>query len=220
MPTYVVTYDQATGELSPKVLLGHGPPANDVHNVPAITMDSTGTLHVIIGSHGEAFQYTQSLRPNDSQSGWTPAAPVLSAGYVDEKTPAPGSGRQTYASLVCDPSDTLHIAYRQWRRNVDEYHPGQIYAALSVQSKPRDKKWGPAQPRVIPPVSGYSVYYHKLTIDRSGGLYLSYNYWTEENSYREYFPEAHHHRALQTSADGGKTWKLATTADFAGRVKQ
>jgi hypothetical protein len=135
---------------------------------------------------------------------------------VDDKSKAGGEGRQTYISLVCDPQDALHIAFRQWRRKVDDYHSGQNYAALSVQSKPKDQPWGPARPLVIPPVTGYSIYYHKLTIDRRGRLYLSYSYWTNDESYQNDFPDRYHHRAVLVSKDAGKSWKLAETRDFGG----
>jgi len=217
VPTYVATYDQATGKVSEKVLLGYAPPVNDVHNVPAIAQDSQGFIHVILGSHGEPFQYVRSLKPNDA-SAFTEAETVLSAGYVDDKTDADGSGRQTYCSLVCGPDDSLYIAYRQWRRNVDKFHPDQIYAALSVQRKPKDRPWGPAQPIVVPPVPGYSIYYHKLTIDRRGGLYLSYNHWTN-HTYQQDWPDLYHNRAMTTSTDEGRTWKLVTTADFLRGMK-
>ena len=66
---------------------------------------------------------------------------------------------------------------------------------------------------MVPPVPGYSIYYHKLTIDRRGRLFLAYSYWTE-NQYQEDYPDRYHHLALVMSADGAKTWKLATTSDF------
>ncbi|MGD8240286.1 MAG: sialidase family protein, partial [Armatimonadota bacterium] len=147
-------------------------------------------------------------------SGWTEPVEVLSAGYVDDTTDEDGRGRQTYISLVCDGQDTLHIAFRQWRRGVDEHHPGKNYAALSVQSKPKDGPWGPARPLVIPPVAGYSIFYHKLTVDRRGRLFLSYNHWTSDETYQNDFPDRYHHRAVLVSKDGGKSWKLAETGDF------
>jgi hypothetical protein len=214
VPTYIATYDHKTGKVGEKVLLGYAPPVNDVHNVPAVCQDSEGYIHVVLGAHGQAFQYTRSLKPNDAYSGWTKIAPVLSTGYIDDKTGPAGRGMQTYISLVCGPDDTLYIAYRQWRRNVDAVHPNQMFAALSMQSKPKDGEWGPAQPIVLPPVAGYSIYYHKLTIDRHGWLYLSYSYWTSDTTYQDDYPDRYHNRAIVVSKDGGRTWKLATTQDF------
>jgi hypothetical protein len=160
------------------------------------------------------FKYLRSLKPNDAYSGFTEPVPVLDAGYVDEKTVPKGQGRQTYISLVCGPDDTLHIAYRQWRRNVDQFHPSQTYAALSYQSKPKEGPWGPARPLVIPALPGYSIYYHKLTIDRRGRLYLSYSYWSDDKTYQDDFPGRYVNPAVLTSGDGGTTWKLADTNDF------
>lgn len=217
VPEYVATYNHATGTVGEKVLLGYGPPVNDVHNVPAITMDSEGYLHVLIGAHGQAFQYTRSLRPNDAYSGWTEAEPILTRGYRDDDGE---SGRQTYISLVCDQNDTLHTAFRQWRRGVDEYHGGSNYAALSVQHKPKDGPWSDAEPLVIPVCAGYSIWYHKLTIDRLGALYLSYSYWTNDETYQSMFPDRYHHCAVITSRDGGATWKLAETADFIAQAER
>ncbi len=218
VPTYIATYDHATGELGDKVLLMHGAPVNDVHNVPAIVQDSEGTIHVVSGSHGQPFRYRRSLKPNDAYGGWTEAVDVLSADYISDKTDADGDGRQTYISLVCGADDTLHIAYRQWRLNADDYMPDNMYAALSHQSKPKDGDWSPAHPLVVPPVAGYSIYYHKLTVDRRGRLYLSYNHWTNDTSYQSDFPDRYHHQAVITSKDGGATWKLAETSDFAAGI--
>ncbi len=214
VPTYIATYDHATGKLGETVFMEYAPPVNDVHNVPAVCLDSEGYIHVLTGAHGLPFRYLRSLKPNDAYSGFTEPVDVLDAGYVDENTDEDGSGRQTYISLLCDPQDTLHIAYRQWRRNADEHHPGRIYAALSVQSKRKGEAWGPARPLVIPPVPGYSIYYHKLTIDRRGWLYLSYNHWTSDTSYQKDYPERYHNRAVLVSQDYGATWKLAETGDF------
>ena len=219
VPTYVATYDHATHKLGEKVLLGSGPPVNDVHNVPAICLDSRGTLHVLIGSHGQEFGYRASLQPNDAYGGWTERVPVLTAGRIMPGTDADGAGCQTYISLVCGPDDTLYTAYRQWRQSVDPYFGGANYAALSTQRKPPGQPWGPAQPMIAAVRAGYSIYYHKLTIDRRGGLWLSYCYYTADTTYQDDFPEQHSHRAVMCSRDGGRTWKLATTADFSGGVE-
>ncbi|MFW6437558.1 MAG: BNR-4 repeat-containing protein, partial [Armatimonadota bacterium] len=218
VPTYIATYDHETGELGEPVFMAYAPPINDVHNVPAVTMDSEGYIHVVTGAHGDNFKYRQSREPNDVYSGWTEAVNVLDAGRVEEGTDEDGRGAQTYCSLVCDQDDNLHIAFRQWRAGVDPYHGGNLYAALSVQTKPKDGEWGPARPLVVPVVDGYSIYYHKLTCDRAGNLYLSYSYWTSHHTYQPDFPEHFHNRAVIVSKDQGQTWKLAQTEDFAEEI--
>jgi len=220
VPTYVATVDHATRTVGEKVLLGYGPPVNDVHNVPAITMDTAGYLHVLIGSHGQAFQYVRSLKPNDAYGGWTDPIPALTSGYISEHTDADGDGRQTYISLVCGPDDALHSAFRQWRQGPDEHLPNKIFAALSVQRRPANGDWSVGLPIVVPPVAGYSIYYHKLTIDRAGNLYLSYSYWTSDNTYQDDFPGRYEHNAVVTSKDSGLTWKLVETSDFEQAVTQ
>jgi hypothetical protein len=219
VPTYIATVDHATRAVSPHVFLGYAPPINDVHNVPAVCLDSQGTVHIVTGAHGANFTYRHSLRPNDTQSGFSEATHTLDAGYVDEKSDANGRGRQTYCSLVCDDQDTLHIAFRQWRKGVDDIHRGSHYAALSIQSKPKGKPWGPARPVVAAPLSGYSIYYHKLTVAPDGGLWLSYSYLSGTKSYQDQFPEMYNNRAVLFSDDHGITWRLARSSDFPDGTK-
>ena len=199
VPTYVVTYDRQSRSLGEPVLVGYGAPPNDVHNSPSITIDSQGYLHVLAGTHGQPFQYARSLAPNDAHSGWTEAVPV-------------GEGlRQTYIGLVCGPDDTLYLAFRLWWRATDPF-PLSHYATLAFQRKPLGQPWQPPQVLIVPPFSEYSIFYHRLTIDRSGHLFLSYDYWSTHWFYRT--DHRGSRRSLLTSPDGGETWKLAETCDF------
>ena len=219
VPTYCATYDHATGKLGEKTFMAYAPPANDVHNVPAICLDSEGYLHVLTGAHGAPFHYLRSLKPNDAHGGWTEPIDVLTAGSISDNTDADGIARQTYISLLCDPQDTLHIAYRQWRSRVDDYHGENLYGALSYQTRPKDGPWSEARSVVVPPVSGYSIYYHKLTIDHRGNLWLAYQYYSGDETYRRTFLAHNPHHTLLTSTDLGQTWKLAETADFLTAMK-
>jgi len=199
VPTYVATYDRQTKSLGEPALVGYGAPPNDVHNSPSITIDSQGYLHVLAGTHGQPFQYAKSLAPNDAHSGWTEAVPV-------------GEGlRQTYIGLVCGPDDTLYLAFRLWWYSTDPF-PASHHATLAFQRKPPGQPWQPPQVLIVPPFSEYSIFYHRLTIDRSGRLFLSYDYWSTHWFYRT--DHRGSRRSLLTSPDGGVTWKLAQTADF------
>jgi hypothetical protein len=94
-----------------------------------------------------------------------------------------------------------------------------MYGTLSLQSKPKGRPWGPAQSLIVGPVPGYSIFLHKLTIDRRGNLYLAYRYSTSNAEYRDVFLAENPQDAVLTSGDGGNTWKLAQTSDFLGRMR-
>jgi len=199
VPAYVVTYDRETGKLGDPVLIGYGAPPNDVHNSPCITMDSQGYLHAVGGTHGQPFQYARSLVPNDAHGGWT-------------ETVAVGEGlRQTYIGLVCGPEDTLHMAFRLWREDPTYFAVGR-YASLSCQKKRPAEGWEAPRILLVAAFSEYSIYYHRLTIDRTGRLFLSHDYWSTYWFYR--MDHLGRRRTLLMSGDGGETWKLAETEDF------
>ena len=198
VPTYVATYDRRTRQLSKPVLVGYGPPPNDVHNSPSITIDSRGYLHVLCGTHGRPFPYARSLRPNDSAA-WTEAK-VLGEGL-----------EQTYIGMVCGPDDSLYIAYRLWQRGKPP-HPLATHATLAFQRKAADSPWQEPQILVVPPFSEYSVYRHRLTIDRRGRLFLLYDYWSTHWFYRNDHRAGR--RALLCSPDAGSSWRLAAPEDL------
>jgi hypothetical protein len=198
VPTFVATYDRRTGQTSAPVLVGYGPPANDVHNTPSITVDGEGYLHVLVGTHGRPFQYTRSLQPNSADGGWTPAAAA-----------AEGQN-QTYIGFVCGPDNTLHVVFRLWRWG--EPYPDSSHATLAYQRKRPGQPWEAPRVLVVAPFSEYSVFYHRLTLDHAGRLFLSYDYWSTYWFYRNDHPG--NRRAVLMSPDGGDTWQLAADKDL------
>ncbi|MFQ6098868.1 MAG: BNR-4 repeat-containing protein, partial [Armatimonadota bacterium] len=201
VPTYVVTFDRKTRRLGKPALVGYGPPANDVHNSPSITMDSQGYLHVLVGTHGRPFTYARSLKPNSASDGWTDAVPL-------------GEGlRQTYIGMVCGPDDTLHAVFRLWRSGVEPF-PNSTHATLAYQRKRPGQPWEPPRVLLVSAFSEYSVFYHRLTIDRRGRLFLSYDYWSTYWFYRT--DHVGSRRSLMMSPDGGETWKLVEMRDLQG----
>lgn len=220
-PTYVATYDVATNTVGQHHQLVYAPPVNDNHNTPGVCIDSKGYLHVISGSHGANFYYLRSLKPYSADDGWTEPEPVLTTGAKGSSSGPTERGRQTYLSLVCDANDTLHIAYRQWREGVDPYFGGRLYGALSYQSKPADGGWSEPTVLVVPAVPVYSVFYHKLSLDRLGRLYLSYSFKSPEGPYAQSYENSaqqYNHRAMLFSPDAGASWQLAASKDFADGV--
>lgn len=202
VPTYVATYDRQGRPLGRPALVGYGPPANDVHNTPSITIDRRGYLHMLVGTHGRPFPYARSLKPNTAHEGWTEPVPV------GEKLGL------TYVGMVCGSDDALHLVCRYWRTGEPPF-PASYHATLAHMTKPADKPWQAPQILIVPPLSEYSVFYHRLTIDRTGRLFLSYDYWSTHWFYR-----IDHHgsrRSLVFSPDAGPTWKLAETSDLIGR---
>lgn len=199
LPAFVRTYDRQAGPLGDAVLIGYGPPANDIHNSPSITIDSKALLHVLCGTHGKPFPYAQSREPNTAQAGFTPA--TLTGEGLD----------QTYIGMVCGPDDTLYAAFRLWQRYKAPF-PNSHHATLAVQCKPPGQSWQMPQILVVPPFSEYSVFRHHLTIDRGGRLFMTYKAWSTFWFYRNdrYGVDA----SLLTSPDGGRTWRLARGEDL------
>lgn len=198
VPTYAVTYDRQTGQLGQPVLLGYGPPPNDVHNSPSITMDAEGYLHALIGTHGRPFQYCRSVVPNDAGGGWS------------EPLTAGENLSMTYIGMVCAPDGSINVVFRLWRSG--EPYPNSSHATLAIQRKRPGQPWEEPRVLVVAPFSEYSVWYHRLTIDRRGRLFLSYDYWSTHWFYRN--DHWGNRRALLMSPDGGESWKLAATADL------
>ncbi len=203
VPVYVTEYDTKTGKLHKPVLTGYGPPANDIHNISTITIDSEGYLHVLSGTHGRPFQYAKSLKPANTQEGWTKPEPIMIA--------EGNQSTQTYVGLVTAPDNTLHIVFRLWRYNT-KYFPNDYFASLAAMSKKPGEAWSGPQLLVVAPLTHYSNYRHRLTIDRKGRLFVSYDYWSTYWFYRN--DRKNISRTLIMSPDNGQTWKLADDNDF------
>ncbi|MDI9603729.1 MAG: BNR-4 repeat-containing protein [Bacteroidota bacterium] len=203
VPVFVAMYDKKSKSLSAPVRVGFGPPPNDTHNIPGITIDSHGYLHVLTGTHGRPFQYARSLRPMSIDGGWTEAESLL-----DKNTP---HSTQTYLGLVTDQENTLHTIFRFWQHNVEPF-PDTHYATLAYMSKKQGEPW--SEPRILvqAPLSHYSNFRHRLTIDREGRLFISYDYWSTYWFYRN--DRKYSGRVLLMSSDGGKNWSLTTNDDF------
>ncbi|MES2308444.1 MAG: BNR-4 repeat-containing protein [Verrucomicrobiota bacterium] len=105
IPTYIVSYDRKERKLSEPVFLGFGGKAIDEHNWGAITADSKGILHVVINGHIDPLYYVSSLKAGDITA-WT--QPI----YVPCEPGSRELSYVSYASLNCDKDDNLLCVVR------------------------------------------------------------------------------------------------------------
>lgn len=217
VPVYIACYDRETDTLSEAQRIGFAPPINDMHNSPGITLDSEGYLHVVLGAHSRhPFHYLRSLAPNDIHSGWTRPERIARTGMKANGIGPRESGAQTYVGLVTGSDDTLHLVFRHDLQDMEGPFPGfnERYRALSYQRRPKGGEWSEATPLIIPAFPGYSVYYHKLTVDRLGRLFLYHTYRSANSNYRSDLPGAEDYPAIWVSEDQGISWRLALDEDF------
>jgi len=214
-PTYVGVYDRATNKVTRRVRAAFGHPVNDSHCTPAMVIDSRGYIHLIAGAHHRPFRYTRSVRPLDI-SEWKREVKVLDSGFWTEDTDSDGEGRQTYASLVCGPDDTLHLVFRQMRRSRTGLFPLVGYFALSYQKRPLGEPWSKARMLAYSAAGGgYVNYYHKLTADQSGRLYLSFNVYRHRDTAKLYRVLRRFRYRMVWSSPDGRSWAFATTEAMA-----
>jgi hypothetical protein len=236
-PQYAATYNRSSKKLSAPILLGFGGKGKpDSHCAPAITVDSQGYLHVIIGPRLTKLQHIKSLEPNTTTSGWTEAIDI-GAPAVPE-----WDNYYTYVALCCDKKDTLHIVASHFGTYNGLDHGGTPKVVLVYLRKQKDKPWDAPKALVVPFHNSYSIYYHKLNIDRKGRLFVNYMYYAdcmttdEIAAYRAKWPNEKikivrtedsryycsglqpHDPCILMSDDGGDTWRLATTKDFVDGV--
>jgi len=213
-PQYAATYDRKTGSLTKPAFLGFGGTGRpDPHNMPAIAADSKGYLHVVMGAHHDPFRYARSLKPRSTTSGWT--APV----EFGAPKPSPNEGSYTYAGWICDADDTLHCAAR-WAG------AGYTFRLVYLRKK-AGSPWEDQQYLICPFAGNYSIYYHKMNLDRRGRLFINYvttrtnrfpdemaaysKKWPAEDSSSR-FPRKH--PGILMSDDHGDSWRLAVTDDL------
>lgn len=230
-PQYIVTYDRDTDTLETPVLMGYsGVGGADIHNGPAIAVDSQGYLHVLFGTHHQPFQYTRSLTPNTSDAGWTTP--------VEIGQPYGGGGSYTYPNMLMDQDDTIHV----FARNATVGYR----FSLDYMRKTASGGWEDMGSIVRPTRANYNHWYHKVSIDEEGKIFLSYTYYAnnlsihadnphhgdEIGDYRAKYPDEDislypgsredfgswnvqaHDPVVMVSDDGGDTWRLAVSSDF------
>jgi BNR repeat-containing family member len=226
---YAATYNRKTEKLSKPVMIGTSNEYTnkvDGHCLPVITVDSKGYLHAILGTHHHPSKYTHSLKPN-SVVEWT--EPKM-FGIAKKKK---REGSYTYPSINCDKFDNIHT--------VSRWAGYSYYFTLAYNKRTPDGKWHNQQLLVIPSGNMYGCWYHKVSIDHLGRLFVYYiNYRNQLGSkaltvYNKRWPQDKvnlkpvrsgawdnkikpHDPAILMSEDFGGRWFLATTPDFTSGI--
>ena len=247
-PNYVACYDRTTGEVTEPALIGfgHNPYREDPdnHNAGAIVADSDGGLHAVIGAHQHHFWYVRStVEVPLTADDWTEPEPLGLRRHYDCGF--------TYVALAIDDDDTLHLVGRNMGRGVDgegrplppdETNHDDMTRTLDYLRAERGPdgswEWEEMGPLLVSFHRGYSIFYHKLSIDRLGRLFLTYYLYvaqlTDEmaEAYMQKWPDETltraengtwsgirpHDPVILLSDDGGGSWRIATTEDFEAGV--
>jgi len=141
----------------------------DSHSQTAVAIDRAGFIHIVIGGHGAQLVYRKSLRPDDTDRWSKPEVFSLhpKAGdrsdFVDE---------YTYPSLILDRDGQPNVVAR-W--SGDSY----IFRLVYTLRSNRTNSWTPQQVLLDPGRAFYGVWYHKMTSDRWGRLFVSYSYYPD-----------------------------------------
>jgi len=142
-PTYAITYDINTKQITEPVLVGFGGiVAEDPHNWPAITIDGNGILHVIMNGHHDPFRYAYSTSPY-STAAWS--------------SPINVSSGTSYGSINCDWQNTLHVITRCSNISYN--------FRLTYHRKKTGQNWEADNNLVNPFKSYYKVWFHKIALD-------------------------------------------------------
>ncbi len=142
------------------------------HLVPSLTVDSSGFLTYVIPAHHRELRYTTSTIPYRGDA-WGPVSEVDS-----HWTYTCDQGGYTYVALLTDQTDTMHLVSRFAGTILGRSNYGM---QLTYLRKPAEAPlWDKAKFLVDPNRSRYHVWYHKMSLDDVGNLYLSYMSYTNE----------------------------------------
>jgi hypothetical protein len=136
----------------------------DAHCQTALALDGQGYLHAVVAGHGSRMIYLKSSAP-DSVAAWSrpeifTLQPANSSDFVDE---------YSYASLVIDYAGQPNVLAR-WSGS------GYVFR-LVYMVRSATTGWKPQQVLLDPGRAYYGVWYHKMSIDPWGRLFINYSYY-------------------------------------------
>lgn len=245
-PQYLLEYDHATGTVGSPLLLGTTGHQIDDHNLPVIDIDSHGHIHVIAGAHWHSFKHFVSKQPFSAADGFRELDGIGTA-----SSNAWSRNGLSYPGFVIDAEGTLHVVARGRSQRIqasdhaneydDRYTDVDMNYGLVYFRCPAVRTWQVRSDLVIPAWPRYGNFYHKLTIDRRGGLHAIYYYYASRlwqspgalKAYQQHWPEENvpddddaadaamkaHDPVIVSSFDGGRTWTPTTTSLFLAAVK-
>ncbi len=203
----------------------------DNHCLPVITVDSKGYLHVVLGTHHHPSSYAKSLKPDDITAWTTPEE------FGVPKKRERGEGSYTYPSINCDLNDNINVVSR-WAGY--SYYFCLVYNMRSAATG----KWLPQHTLVQPFRNMYGCWYHRVSIDRKGRLFVYYINFLNQldkkslETYNRKWPEDKvnlnpkksgdwdyhikpHSPAILMQSTRKSPWFLAVTPDFTdGIIKE
>ena len=241
-PHYIVSYDHITKEVSQPCFLGESGDRIDNHNAPVIALDSNKKLHVLLGTHWHSMVYIKSKEPLNFLQ-WE--APFYVEGNGDNRWSRNGL---TYPGFIIDHQNTIHLIARgrnsefvqadstdpadneNWKSILD-------YALVYVRKK-ENGDWESRNDLVVPKHKNYSNWYHKISIDQIGNVYLAYFYYAHhlteetEKEYRNKWPDENinddiskkskftaHDPVLIHTYNQGKQWNITKTSNLLSKIQ-
>ena len=237
--------DRNTGTFSPILYIGAGESAYtnqddeqdpDNHNGPSLIMDKDGKLIFLTGAHQEyMYTYTTNgaVKVTSGDSGldptninnWGPRTAIYTP-----STSRTDSGL-TYTAFLND-----QVGTNGWCLATRDLSTANINSPMK-RTLTIIKNGGDCKDIVVPEWGGYSIFYHRLTQDKLGRLFLSYMVYQHEltavakAAYIDKWPETDpdgdgeptlkmHDPVIIFSEDFGDTWKFAKTEDFLDGMHQ
>ncbi|HEX4047954.1 MAG TPA: BNR-4 repeat-containing protein, partial [Elusimicrobiota bacterium] len=153
--------------LNPRTKPPLSPPYADDHDQPALAIGRDGRIRAIVGGHDARLRYLESKRPRAIDRGWSAPRTI----GVEPNRAMPDADEYTYPSLMLDAGGSPNVVAR-WAGA--HYHFSLAY--LRFDSK--TSRW---EQRLLvdPGRPYYGVWYHRLSVDPSGRLFLSDSYFPQ-----------------------------------------
>ncbi|MBD2847518.1 BNR-4 repeat-containing protein [Paenibacillus sp. IB182496] len=231
VPTYIVSYDKTTQTVSDPVFVGYGGRSIDAHNWPALSIDSTARLHLAISGHHDPLYYVRAVNPNDNTAWGTPE-------LVGSAITYPAMVMDADDTLYIIPRDSQR-GYRfdltLYRKEIGASWAGPVQ--LVNRFKPYYEVWN--QKLTIDPATGtlYLSYYsaarqvqffkdeydammyiwpdRERLVNPDGLKTPVGTYQTPGRMYVEAGGMVPSEMTTLISTDGGDSWHLAETSDYA-----